>query len=32
VVSAQSTLSTDQQNLILAQNNLQLEELLMKTP
>jgi outer membrane protein TolC len=30
VVSAQSTLSTDQQNLILAQNNLQLEELLMK--
>jgi len=30
VVSAQRTLSTDQQNLILAQNNLQLEELLMK--
>ncbi|HTC46479.1 MAG TPA: TolC family protein [Candidatus Aquilonibacter sp.] len=30
VVSAQSTLSTDQQNLILAQNNLQLQELLMK--
>ncbi|MGC2170557.1 MAG: TolC family protein [Candidatus Sulfotelmatobacter sp.] len=30
VVSAQSTVSTDQQNLILAQNNLQLEELLMK--
>jgi outer membrane protein TolC len=30
VVSAQSTLSTDQQNLIVAQNNLQLQELLMK--
>jgi outer membrane protein len=30
VVSAQSTVETDQQNLILAQNNLQLEELLMK--
>ncbi|MGB8580307.1 MAG: TolC family protein [Candidatus Sulfotelmatobacter sp.] len=30
VVSAQSTASTDEQNLILAQNNLQLEELLMK--
>jgi outer membrane protein len=30
VVSAQSTLSTDQQNLILAQNNLQLQQLLMK--
>jgi outer membrane protein TolC len=30
VVSAQSTVSTNQQNLILAQNNLQLEELLMK--
>ncbi len=30
VVSAQSTVSTDQQNLILAQNNLQLEQLLMK--
>jgi outer membrane protein len=30
VVSAQSTLATDQQNLILAQNNLQLEQLLMK--
>jgi outer membrane protein len=30
VVSAQSTVSTDQQNLILAQNNLQLEELLVK--
>jgi outer membrane protein len=30
VVSAQSTVSTDEQNLILAQNNLQLEELLMK--
>ncbi len=30
VVSAQSTLSTGQQNLILAQNNLQLQELLMK--
>jgi outer membrane protein TolC len=30
VVSSQSTVSTDQQNLILAQNNLQLEELLMK--
>jgi len=30
VVSAQSTLATDQQNLILAQNNLQLQELLMK--
>src|SRR5579863_95189 len=30
VVSAQSTVATDQQNLILAQNNLQLEQLLMK--
>jgi outer membrane protein len=30
VVSAQSTVATDQQNLILAQNNLQLEALLMK--
>jgi outer membrane protein len=30
VVSAQSTVSTDQQNLILAQNNLELQELLMK--
>jgi outer membrane protein len=30
VVSAQSTLATDQQNLIVAQNNLQLEQLLMK--
>src|SRR6202451_448902 len=30
VVSSQSTVSTDQQNLILAQNNLQLQELLMK--
>jgi outer membrane protein len=30
VVSAQSTVATDQQNLIVAQNNLQLEELLMK--
>ncbi|HUO15373.1 MAG TPA: TolC family protein [Verrucomicrobiae bacterium] len=30
VVSAQSTMATDQQNLIVAQNNLQLEELLMK--
>ena len=30
MVSAQSTVSTDQQNLILAQNNLQLQELLMK--
>src|SRR5271163_2737200 len=30
VVSAQSTLSTDQQNLILAQNNLELEKLLVK--
>jgi outer membrane protein len=30
VVSAQSTVSTDQQNLIVAQNNLQLQELLMK--
>jgi len=30
VVSAQSTLSTDQQNLIVAQNNLQLQQLLMK--
>ena len=30
VVSAQSTLSTDQQNLIVAQNNLQLQELLLK--
>jgi outer membrane protein len=30
VVSSQSTVSTDQQNLILAQNNLQLQKLLMK--
>ena len=30
VVSAQSTVSTDQQNLILAENNLQLQQLLMK--
>ncbi|MFZ0733106.1 MAG: TolC family protein [Candidatus Sulfotelmatobacter sp.] len=30
VVSAQSTVSTNQQNLIVAQNNLQLQELLMK--
>ena len=30
VVSSQSTVATDQQNLIVAQNNLQLEELLMK--
>ncbi len=30
VVSAESTVATDQQNLILAQNNLQLEQLLMK--
>ena len=30
VVSAESTLATDQQNLIVAQNNLQLQELLMK--
>ena len=30
VVSAQSTVSTDEQNLILAQNNLELEKLLMK--
>lgn len=30
VVSAQSTVSTDQQNLIVAENNLQLQELLMK--
>ena len=30
VVSAQSTVATNQQNLILAQNNLQLEQLLMK--
>src|SRR5580700_5900754 len=30
VVSAQSTLATDQQNLIVAQNNLQLQQLLMK--
>jgi outer membrane protein len=30
VVSAQSTVSTDEQNLIVAQNNLQLEQLLMK--
>jgi outer membrane protein len=30
VVSAQSTVSTDQQNLIVAQNNLELQELLMK--
>jgi outer membrane protein TolC len=30
VASAQSTLSTDEQNLILAQNNLELEKLLVK--
>ena len=30
VVSAQSSVATDQQNLILAQNNLQLQQLLMK--
>src|SRR5579872_1405122 len=30
VVSAQSIVATDQQNLIVAQNNLQLQELLMK--
>jgi outer membrane protein TolC len=30
VVSAQSTVSTDQQNLILAENNLQLQQLLLK--
>jgi outer membrane protein len=30
VVSAQSTVATNQQNLIVAQNNLQLQELLMK--
>ena len=30
VVSAQSTVDTDQQNLIVAQNNLQLQQLLMK--
>jgi outer membrane protein len=30
VVSSQSTVATDQQNLIVAQNNLQLQELLMK--
>jgi outer membrane protein len=30
VVSAQSIVATDEQNLILAQNNLQLEQLLMK--
>jgi outer membrane protein len=30
VVSAQSTVSTDEQNLILAENNLELEKLLMK--
>jgi outer membrane protein len=30
VVSAQSTVSTDQQNLIVAQNNLQLQQLLVK--
>ena len=30
IVSAESTLATGKQNLILAQNNLQLEELLMK--
>lgn len=30
VVSAQSTVATDEQNLILAQNNLQLQALLMK--
>jgi outer membrane protein len=30
VVSAQSTVATDQQNLIVSQNNLQLQQLLMK--
>ena len=30
VVSAQSTVATGQQNLIVAQNNLQLQQLLMK--
>ena len=30
VVSAQSTVATDQQNLIVAENNLQLQQLLMK--
>jgi outer membrane protein TolC len=30
VVSSQSTVATDQQNLIVAQNNLQLQQLLMK--
>ena len=30
VVSSQSTVATDQQNLIVAQNNLQLQELLLK--
>src|SRR5262249_60646261 len=30
VVSAQSTVATEQQNLIVAQNNLQLQQLLMK--
>src|ERR1700731_392085 len=30
VVSAQSTVATDQQNLIVAQNNLELQQLLMK--
>src|SRR5258708_25240328 len=30
VVSAESTVATDQQNLIVAQNNLQLQQLLMK--
>jgi outer membrane protein len=30
VVSSQSTVATDEQNLIVAQNNLQLQELLMK--
>ena len=30
MVSAQSTVSTDEQNLILAQNNLELQKLLMK--
>ena len=30
VVSSESTVSTDQQNLIVAQNNLQLQQLLMK--
>jgi outer membrane protein len=30
VVSAQSTVATDQQNLIVAQNNLQLQQLLLK--